>query len=68
MLFLISIKFSILGPNITEQLNPLVSIGLCPPFSLNDPPTIATSESLKNKPNSPKVQTINGPLFLIFDF
>ena len=53
----ISSKFSICGPKINEQLKSFVSIGLCPPWLLNEPPTIAISDNLKKIPKSPKVST-----------
>ena len=43
----ISSKFSMCGPKINEQLKSFVSIGLCPPWLLNEPPTIAISDNLK---------------------
>ena len=45
------------GPKINEQLKSFVSIGLCPPWLLNEPPTIAISDNLKKIPNSPNVST-----------
>ena len=45
------------GPKINEQLKSFVSIGLCPPWLLNEPPTIAISYNLKKIHNSPNVLT-----------
>ena len=47
-----------LGPKITAQLKCEASIGLCPPFFENEPPTILIVDNSKNKPNSPNVSAM----------